>query len=745
MKKVFIIHLVLLISSINYVYCENYFGGSKGSNGLYRWSTNNIHYRVDASGASDNGLDYNATAALIQAAYNAWDNVSTSSITFTFDGSVSGNDSYDGTNGHYWLYPPNDYFTWVFYDDPNTPQIEGASALTVFEDYSNVLTDVDIVYNGNKEWKGTDYMTWWNEVESVAIHEIGHSLGIAHADNGLSPIPVMTYAADPSSDRKTLKFDDTKAVSFLYGGNLIDNETFSGTNYFAWNISISSGKTLTFQAGSSINFSNSSSLTINGTLSAVGTSSSGITFTSSGSWGGIQFNSGSSGNMDYCTVQYAGNGIYCYNSSPTIKHSTMDNNSSTGLYLNYYSSPVLVGNNFRFNSSYGIRCESYSSPDLTDNGYPGSNVIRNNGTGILTSYYSNPNLNGYMTYGNSVFDNTGYEVSANTNCTISAQRVYWGSGATYYTSGSTIDYTNPLGSNPNPGRSVVADNSSSSSNHAISLKVVADDLSPALDKQKDKKYDEAIPLFLEIFKNNKDALLGKYALSKIEECYTQAGKKDYLDYSKREIKPQLKEGSETYVEALELEAHQMVNLGLYKEAVNNLETILKKYNLNSEIEKNTLFTLGAFHNIFFGDKANSDKYFEELKQKYPNDDLVNQIEIIKGLGLAANSSVQGGDVVLPFEETSPVAKTTVSEDAITNYPNPFNPSTKISFTLKEGGKVSLKVYDVLGKEVANLADGVFETGKHETTFNGSNLASGIYFYRIVTPKATITKKMMLMK
>ncbi|RJQ59597.1 MAG: T9SS C-terminal target domain-containing protein [Stygiobacter sp.] len=79
------------------------------------------------------------------------------------------------------------------------------------------------------------------------------------------------------------------------------------------------------------------------------------------------------------------------------------------------------------------------------------------------------------------------------------------------------------------------------------------------------------------------------------------------------------------------------------------------------------------------------------------------------------------------------------------YPNPFNPTTQISFTLKETGKVSLKVYDVLGKEVANLADGNYEAGKHVATFNGSNLASGIYFYRLVTTNATITKKMMLMK
>jgi hypothetical protein len=67
-----------------------------------------------------------------------------------------------------------------------------------------------------------------------------------------------------------------------------------------------------------------------------------------------------------------------------------------------------------------------------------------------------------------------------------------------------------------------------------------------------------------------------------------------------------------------------------------------------------------------------------------------------------------------------------------NYPNPFNPSTRIVFTIPENGYVTLKVYDVLGKEVTTLADAVqFPSGKNEIEFNGKELASGIYFYRIV--------------
>ncbi|MFA7290324.1 MAG: T9SS type A sorting domain-containing protein, partial [Melioribacteraceae bacterium] len=80
-----------------------------------------------------------------------------------------------------------------------------------------------------------------------------------------------------------------------------------------------------------------------------------------------------------------------------------------------------------------------------------------------------------------------------------------------------------------------------------------------------------------------------------------------------------------------------------------------------------------------------------------------------------------------------------------NYPNPFNPTTTISFSLPQRGNAKLIVYDVLGREVLNLVDGFFEQGKHEIRFDGNNLSTGIYFYRLSTPLKTITKKMLLIK
>jgi hypothetical protein len=80
-----------------------------------------------------------------------------------------------------------------------------------------------------------------------------------------------------------------------------------------------------------------------------------------------------------------------------------------------------------------------------------------------------------------------------------------------------------------------------------------------------------------------------------------------------------------------------------------------------------------------------------------------------------------------------------------NYPNPFNPSTKILYSLKNSGMVRLSIYDPLGRQIAVLVNGYQNAGEHETTFSGTDLPSGIYYYRLQTGNKTITKKMALLK
>ncbi len=80
-----------------------------------------------------------------------------------------------------------------------------------------------------------------------------------------------------------------------------------------------------------------------------------------------------------------------------------------------------------------------------------------------------------------------------------------------------------------------------------------------------------------------------------------------------------------------------------------------------------------------------------------------------------------------------------------NYPNPFNPTTTIKYDLPESGYYSLKVYNSLGQEVALLIDGNKSAGEYSVNFDASNLASGIYIYRLSGSNVNLTRKMLLLK
>lgn len=80
-----------------------------------------------------------------------------------------------------------------------------------------------------------------------------------------------------------------------------------------------------------------------------------------------------------------------------------------------------------------------------------------------------------------------------------------------------------------------------------------------------------------------------------------------------------------------------------------------------------------------------------------------------------------------------------------NYPNPFNPVTNIKFALSKSGFVEIKVFDVLGKEVAVIVQDFKQAGTYTVDFNASDLTSGVYFYKLITGDFTEIKKMMLIK
>jgi hypothetical protein len=87
----------------------------------------------------------------------------------------------------------------------------------------------------------------------------------------------------------------------------------------------------------------------------------------------------------------------------------------------------------------------------------------------------------------------------------------------------------------------------------------------------------------------------------------------------------------------------------------------------------------------------------------------------------------------------------VSYNLMQNYPNPFNPSTTISFTLPAAGYAEVKIYNSAGEEIKTLVSDYLGSGNHSVDFNASSLASGVYYYKLITGNFVSVKKMILVK
>jgi|GEM_PF-1182679 hypothetical protein len=113
--------------------------------------------------------------------------------------------------------------------------------------------------------------------------------------------------------------------------------------------------------------------------------------------------------------------------------------------------------------------------------------------------------------------------------------------------------------------------------------------------------------------------------------------------------------------------------------------------------------------------------------------------------LATTISVSANTYTVAISGVNDTKQTVNTFELNQNYPNPFNPSTSIKYSVPSTGKVVLKVYDILGKEVATLVNEVKNAGAYNVTFDASKLASGMYIYSINAGQYTSAKKMMLLK
>ena len=128
--------------------------------------------------------------------------------------------------------------------------------------------------------------------------------------------------------------------------------------------------------------------------------------------------------------------------------------------------------------------------------------------------------------------------------------------------------------------------------------------------------------------------------------------------------------------------------------------------------------------------------------------VTGEVGKVKNIVISETVSRYTKSLKIILKESTSIEKTDdvpTSTSLSPNFPNPFNPTTVIAYQLAVSGNVKLSVFDVLGREVAVLVNGVVPAGSHTVTFDASNLTSGMYMYRLDSGGKVLTRKMMLVK
>ncbi len=182
----------------------------------------------------------------------------------------------------------------------------------------------------------------------------------------------------------------------------------------------------------------------------------------------------------------------------------------------------------------------------------------------------------------------------------------------------------------------------------------------------------------------------------------------------------------------------------YNAIIKNLTNIISDFQSNEVVYKQTLFDLGFLYLNSLNDGLHASKYFSQLEQAYPNDLLVQEAKYLLG-----NDADNVGLAKLSADDNNDLSATAIALPTeyklFQNYPNPFNPTTTINYQIPKDGRVTIKVFDILGREVKTLVDEFKPSGQYLVRFDASHLSSGLYFYSLKSDSYSVVKKMMLLK
>ena len=268
----------------------------------------------------------------------------------------------------------------------------------------------------------------------------------------------------------------------------------------------------------------------------------------------------------------------------------------------------------------------------------------------------------------------------------------------------------------------------------LSERVKADILtSGQFDKEKFRKeYLNVINEFTSFIYENPESDLVKTALTAAAHCYRRL---DDYDAMRLYLEKVMKEHPQVNGLAKRFMIDYYTGKKEYLSALAAADELLNEQSKDELLTADVLYKKGLILSHNLSKPLEAAECFSNIVNNYSDNPLSGLADNeLKRLGSQAEKDIN-------YEATAGEN----NEFATGNYPNPFNPSTTISYTVPSDGRVLITIYDVLGRKVADLYDGVVTAGSHSVIWNGSNFASGIYFYRITFKDQVLNKKILLIK
>ncbi|MEA3391674.1 MAG: S8 family serine peptidase, partial [Candidatus Marinimicrobia bacterium] len=545
-------------------------------------------------------------------------------------------------------------------------------------------------------------------------------------------------------------------------------------------VTIGSGEALKPQSGSELKFASDKYLYVNsgGNLTATG-----ATFTNtSGTWGGIKYQSGSSGSLYNCNINNASYGIHITNANPLIQLNTIEN-CSTGLYV-YNAYPRILSNSIIDSRVYLNACSS----EFSDNYITGETETANPPLCSIYIYNSSPffwyntidieevfsivaynsslefglsgedppecggynaldNQSGgdgilHATNGSDIYLGLGdeeelYDYGYNTilggSCPlwtdgtsyIDAQWCYWENGDPAPNCYGNVETDYELEEDPDAGSSL--GKSLSSSEVVTENQSTYEDslFSGALQMIRDKEYGLALTTFEQIIIDYEDSKYAYRAINlSLKLCRNQqvADTEEWLDKISKSINNDDLAGM---IDLKKVSNYQ--KKGKIDKAIALSEKI-------PNIRKNKKYGVASLFNLFnfyHKDKENLEMaklYLDELKANYPDNDLTYIARMDMNEKISYNKLEKDLSSEALLEEEEIIIPETYAFNPA--YPNPFNPSTTLEYALPVQSKVECNIYDVSGNMVKEYGFNQ-NAGTYLIVWDGSNVSSGIYLIRFV--------------